>query len=152
MTLSTNDLCSLFGVAPATVDRWVRQGKIPSLVQDGSPRFRKKDIEKWAARQNIRLNFHGGHDGAGTTNEATPLVQAFENGAVYHDIPGVDKDAVLYGCVEQMAQIPENFKQDFFERIKLREAAMSTGIGQGVAIPHSRDPLPYLPSSMIITC
>ncbi|WDP88861.1 MAG: PTS sugar transporter subunit IIA [Desulfobacter sp.] len=151
MTLSITDLCSRFGVAPATVERWIRQGKIPSFSRGGSFRFREQDIDKWAARQNIRLNRPDGCSDTSSDN-GTTLVQAFESGAVYHDIKGADKDAVLSGCVERMAPIPEDFKQDVLERIQQREAAMSTGIGSGVAIPHSREPLPYLRSSMIITC
>ena len=151
MTLSINDITAIFGVGADTVERWVRQGRIAAFRQDGSLRFRKKDIDQWAARQNIRLKLPDS-PGAQDRERVPTLVQAMENGGVYHDIEGEDKESVLAACIEAMELIPGDFKLDLLERIKEREAAMSTGIGNGTAIPHPREPVSYLPKSAIVTC
>lgn len=151
MTLSINDITAIFGVGTDTVERWVRQGRIAAFRQDGSLRFRKKDIDQWAARQNIRLKRPDSPDA--TDRETVPtLVQAMANGGVYHGIEGKDKDSILEACIEAMELIPADFKLDLLKRIKEREAAMSTGIGNGTAIPHPREPLSYLTKSAIVTC
>lgn len=151
MTLSINDLSSYFGVNPDTVERWVRQGRIPAFRQDGNLRFRKKDIDKWAAQQNIRLRQPGSPEPSG--QDAVPsLVQAMENGGVYQGIEGGDKSSAIAACIESMDLIPGDFKEDLLDRINEREEAMSTGIGNGIAIPHPREPLSYLSRSAIVTC
>jgi PTS system nitrogen regulatory IIA component len=151
MTLSINDLTCYFGVGADTVERWVRQGRIPAFRQDGSLRFRKKDIDKWAAQQNIRLR-RLDTPGDEPEEPVPSLLQAMENGGVCPDIKGKDKDAVISACIEKMDFIPQDFKQDLVERIGEREEAMSTGIGNGIAIPHPREPVSYLPRSAIVTC
>jgi len=151
MALSINDLTNYFGVGADTVERWVRQGRIPAFRQDGNLRFRKKDIDKWAARQNIRLRRSDSREES--AEEPVPsLIQAIKNGGICSDIDGSDKEAVLSACIEKMDLIPQDFKQDLLERIKEREEAMSTGIGNGIAIPHPREPLSYLPKSAVVTC
>ena len=151
MALSINDLTSYFGVGADTVERWVRQGRIPAFREDGSLRFRKKDIDKWAARQNIRLR-HLDNTESSAEEPVPTLCQAMENGGVCADIEGCDKAAVISACIEKMDLIPVDFKQDLLKRIMEREEAMSTGVGNGIAIPHPREPLSYLPKSAIVTC
>lgn len=151
MPVSIDDLCRSFGVSPATVERWGRQGKIPASRKDGQLWFRRKDIEKWAASQNIRLAQPGRRGDAAADNQPT-LAQAFENGGVYRNIQGTDKASVIQGCIEGMDIIPGDFKRDLLDRIMEREAAMSTGMGNGIAVPHPREPVVYLPCSAIVSC
>lgn len=151
MPLSIDDLCLCFGVSQATVERWIRQGKIPSSRKNGQQWFTRKDIEKWATTQNIRLNPPDRRNAVSREKNPT-LSQAFQNGGVYRGIKGSTKDEVIRECIDKMEIIPGDFKRDLVDKILEREAAMSTGMGKGIAVPHPRDPLVYLPCSAVITC
>ncbi len=151
MVLSIDDLCQCFGVSAGTVERWGRQGKIPSSTKNGQLWFRRKDIEKWADSQNIKLD-RPGRQPHSSRDPQTTLAQAFKNGQVCRDIQGTDKTALIQNCIDAMDIIPQNFKRDLKERILERETAMSTGMGNGIAVPHPREPLVYLPCSAIVTC
>ncbi|MCF8093422.1 MAG: PTS sugar transporter subunit IIA [Desulfotignum sp.] len=149
MTLSVFDLSTYLGVNPDTIKRWVRQGKLPVLPKGADLRFQKKDLEKWAALHNIRLNLTDKKSAEKQTPVDIPLSQALQNGGIYCDIPGNDVAAVLASCVKKIPQVPDDFKPDLLDRLVERENAFSTGVGNGMAIPHPRQQLSYLPHPMI---
>ena len=151
MTISIIELSKYLGVAPATIERWVKQGKLMAFNRgDANLRFRTSDVEKWAARQNIRLNIPDKN--SNLPEPAASLSHAIRNGGVYTGIQGQDKASLLQACVARCTSIPDDFKQDLLERLLDREKALSTGIGNGIAIPHPRDPLGYLPEPMVLVC
>jgi PTS system nitrogen regulatory IIA component len=149
MTLSVFDLSTYLGVNPDTIKRWVRQGKLPVLPKGADLRFEKKDLEKWAALHNIRLNLTDKKSAEKQNQDDVPLSQALQNGGIYFDIPGNNVVSVLESCVKKIFQVPDDFKPDLLDRLVERENAFSTGVGNGMAIPHPRQQLSYLSHPMI---
>src|SRR5262249_50860940 len=89
-------------------------------------------------------------------SSATPLpglVPALEAGGIYYRMSGGDKEAVLRAIVEHM-RLPEEVDREFLFRVLLaREALGSTGIGDGIAIPHVRNPVVlHVPRPSICLC
>jgi len=152
MTISITELSSYIGVTPATIERWVRQGRIPASRSKDNFRFRIQDVEKWASRQNIQLNYPGSRRTEPVDGPSVKLSAAVKSGGIYYNVQGEDKNGVLEAGLEIMENIPADFKQDVLERILEREKALSTGIGNGIAIPHPRDPLGYLAYPMVTIC
>ena len=62
-------------------------------------------------------------------------------GGIFYRLAGTDKESVLRSVAEHM-RLPEEVDRDFLLRVLLaREALASTGIGDGIAIPHVRNPI-----------
>jgi len=152
MTISITELSSYIGVTQATIERWVRQGKIPASRSKDNYRFRIQEVEKWAAKQNIRLKYPVNPKTKPVQSPCVKLSSAVNNGGIYYNVQGKDKNGILEAGIEKIENIPVDFKQDLLERILDREKALSTGIGNGIAIPHPRDPLGYLSDSMVTFC
>src|SRR5207247_3343849 len=69
------------------------------------------------------------------------LVEALQAGGIFYRLSGADKERALRAVVEQM-RLPEEVDREFLLRVLLaREALQSTGIGDGIAIPHVRNPI-----------
>jgi nitrogen PTS system EIIA component len=69
------------------------------------------------------------------------LVEALQAGGIYYRVGGKDKESVLRAVVDVL-RLPEEVDRDFLLRVLLaREALESTGIGDGIAIPHVRNPV-----------
>jgi len=152
MELSISDLSRYLGVTLDTIERWVRQGKLPVSGKFPDYRFRKTDLEKWAAIHNIRLNIPG-RESIAKKNEADILLsQAVQNGGIHFDIPGDEVKAVIQSSIDRLFNIPDDFKTDLVDRLIEREKALSTGIGNGIAIPHPREPLNYLNEPLVAIC
>ena len=152
MELSVFDLSKHLGVVPDTIERWVRQGKLPVFKKGINYRFDTKELDKWAAKHNISLNFSDIHTPQKEIESVVPLSIAVRNGGVYCDIQGNDVNSVLKSSIEKISNISNDFKTDLLDRLMNREQSLSTGIGNGIAIPHPREQLSYLKSPLVSVC
>jgi PTS system nitrogen regulatory IIA component len=79
------------------------------------------------------------------------LSEALQNGGVNYRVVGADKNAVLKNVV-QLLQLPEEVDREFLFRVLIaREELSSTGIGDGIAIPHVRNPVVLHISKPMVT-
>ncbi|MCF6246927.1 MAG: PTS sugar transporter subunit IIA [Desulfobacula sp.] len=151
MKLSIIELSQHLGVATNTIERWIKQGKLPVSPKGVNYQFHLRDLEKWASKNNINLNLK--KNGNRKEKESNiPLATAVQNGGIYFDIQGHDIKSVLNACLEKISDIPDDFKIDLFDRLLEREKALSTGVGNGIAIPHPREPLVYLNTPIVSAC
>lgn len=152
MHLTIDEVSKLLGLPASTVQRWIRQGKIPVYNFQGEYVFFEKDLRKWAQRHHIVLPSE-----ANKTVVRNPktcnLLLAVERGGVLRGVGGDDVSGVLKAVVEAAPIDTAIDRNELFVRLIEREELSTTGIGRGVAIPHPRSPLenaPYEPS--ITTC
>lgn len=152
MELSIPELSKYLGVEQQTIERWIRQGKLPVSQKGAAYRFRTSDLEKWASKHNLSLNLEKQSLPEKKNDPLISLSKAVQNGGLYFDIPGDDVESVLNAALERISSVPEQFKADLLVRLIEREQALSTGIGNGIAIPHPRVPLDYLKEPLVAVC
>jgi PTS system nitrogen regulatory IIA component len=74
-------------------------------------------------------------------------------GKVWHHLPGDDIVSALKSAINCTEFLSDESKDELFTKLTEREQLASTGIGNGIAIPHPREPLSLPPkSSVIVTC
>ena len=152
MELSVFDLSKSLSVSPNTIERWLRQGKLPVFKKGANYRFHTSELEQWASKHNISLNLMDKDALEKEKESIIPLSDAVKNGGVYFDIQANDVNSILKACLEKISGISDDFKEDLFERLVEREKALSTGIGNGIAIPHPREQLSYFTRPMVSVC
>lgn len=152
MELTVSDLSKHLGVAPDTIERWVRQGKLPVSKKGMKYLFDAHELKKWASKHNIHFNFSQAALPPKEIDTVISLSAAIQNGSVCFNIHGHDVKSVLESCIEEISSIPDAFKTDLLDRLIKREEALSTGIGKGIAIPHPREQLSYINTAMVSVC
>jgi PTS system nitrogen regulatory IIA component len=91
-----------------------------------------------------------------TTSKAKPLpalADTIRTGGVQHEIKGVSKGTVLRAALDAL-RLPAEIDTAFLLNVLLaREELASTAVGEGIAIPHVRNPMAVtLPYSMVALC
>ena len=69
------------------------------------------------------------------------LYESLDHGDIVYDLPGGDRDAVLQSLVEAMRLPPDADRASLLAMLREREELASTGIGDGIALPHVRNPV-----------
>lgn len=134
-----------------TVERWIRQGRIP-IQRDGSQAvFSPAALERWARVHHLSFSLGGGRDDDETPEMLDSLVSAMKRGKVCYGVAGADVPSILHAVVASVDFLPAEIREALYEKLMERERMASTGIGNGIAIPHPRDPLSSPPDSPIIT-
>jgi len=141
MKLTVRDAAQLLNVSEKTIYRWIKQGGIPAYQISDQYRFNRAELLEWATSRRINVSPEIFAEPNG--NEAPPpsLSEALRAGGVHYRVGGTDKPSVLHSVVD-MIKLPEEVDREFLYQVLLaREALGSTGLGEGIAIPHVRNPI-----------
>lgn len=153
MKLPLEEIAQRLRLNIETLERWIRQGRIPVSKTGEMGVFHEAELNKWAARQKKVITSQGAHAAGADATFPLVLVPAMESGGVFHGIVGKDRDGVLQAVSRQVPGLDEHQQELLFQQLLERESLTSTGIGQGMAIPHPRNPLKKgITSPMIVTC
>ena len=141
MQLTVRDVSKLLKVSEKTIYRWIKSGKLPAYRVSDQYRFSRPELLEWATARRVGISPEVLTEPR--MDDATPasLLDAIKTGGIYYRIDGKDKRASLRSLVEVM-KLPDEVDRDaLLAALLAREELASTGIGQGVAIPHVRGPV-----------
>jgi PTS system nitrogen regulatory IIA component len=111
----------------------------------GQYRFNREELLEWATSRGIPIDPALFEEPPDQRPEAPPtplsLAAALKAGGIHRDVRGTGKADVLAGVVE-MVPLPRSVDRQFLLHVLLsRETVGSTGVGDGIAIPHVRNPI-----------
>jgi PTS system nitrogen regulatory IIA component len=141
MRLTVRDAAGLLSVSEKTIYRWISQGKLPAYKVGEQYRFNRSELLEWATaqRMNVSPDMFAEPDSAEAPQPT--LAAALRAGGVYYRVEGADKPSVLRSVVA-LIPLPDDVDREFLLNVMLaRESLGSTGIGDGIAIPHVRNPI-----------
>ena len=153
MKLTVRDAARLLSVSEKTIYRWIKDGVIPAYQVSDQYRFNRAELLEWATSRKISVSPEIFTEPEGGDTPPPGLGEALRCGGIHYRIGGHDKASVLHAVVDTM-KLPEEVDRDFLYQVLLaREALGSTAIGEGIAIPHVRNPIVlHLPRPMVTLC
>lgn len=140
MRLSVREVAGRFGVSENTVFHWVEKEHLPATQVDGQFRFSPAAVYEWATSRGVPIAGNLFEEPAAAP-ETPPLTDALRRGGVIEGLHGDDKRAVLAAAVQKLQLPPHADREVILQMLMAREKLGSTGIGEGFAIPHVRDPI-----------
>ncbi|MGD1002212.1 MAG: PTS sugar transporter subunit IIA [Candidatus Brocadiia bacterium] len=141
MHLSVKRVARALNVSEKTIYRWIDQSAIPVHHINDQYRFNSVELLEWASARKMHLS---PELLAGTGNGDSPqpsLRAALELGGVHYGLGGEEKSSVLRAVVRLLPLPTETDRESFFQLLLAREMAGSTAVGDGIAVPHVRNPI-----------
>jgi len=152
MQLTMRDVSEMFKVTEATITRWVKQRQLPAQRISGRYRFNRYEVLDWAISHQIPVQDNADIHQADVQAQLS-LASALEVGGIHYDVPGADQPSVLRSIVSRLPLPDDHDRELLFQLLLAREAFGSTGVGDGIAIPHARRPIVLqVPSSFVTLC
>jgi len=141
MQLTVRDVSKFLNVSESTVTRWIKQRGLPSQYVGGHHRFHRVDLLEWATANHVKVSVEV-FDRLEPEDEPGPsLVEALEVGGIFYGLQDTNKESALRALV-QVLPVPEGVDRELLLRLFLaREASATTAIGDGIALPHVRNPI-----------
>jgi PTS system nitrogen regulatory IIA component len=153
MKLTIYEVAQCLRLPVSTVERWIRQGRIPIQKAGDDYLFNESTLEKWAGIYKLPFSLPEKVNTAQQQTKMENLLPAMKRGGILYDIKGDDVETVLKNAVENIHYLSRDIKGTLLQSLLEREHLTSTGIGKGVAIPHPHDPLKdMIKNSIISTC
>ncbi len=151
MNLGVRDVCALLNVSEKTIYRWINQGLLPAYRLNDQYRFNRAELLEWATARKINISAELFEEPESSATPLPSLSEALQAGGIFYRVGGDDKNSVLRAVIEHL-RVPEEVDREFLYRVVLaRENLQSTGIGDGIAIPHVRNPIVLHVSRPMIT-
>jgi PTS system nitrogen regulatory IIA component len=141
MQLTVRQAAAYFGVDDQTVRRWIADRDLP--VHRANERLHLNAIEvwEWAIAHGMPVSRRLLDDARRTPEQAPPLSELLERGGIHRNVAAAGKPEVLAAVVARLPLPPEVDREFLLMVLEAREAMGSTGIGDGIAIPHVRNPI-----------
>lgn len=141
MQLDVRDAAGIFDVSEKTIYRWIKQKKLPAYRVNEQYRFNRAELLEWATACKVNVSAEIMSE-PGAEEETLPhLLDALKRGGINYRVEGSDKGSVLRSVVDLM-HLPSEVDRNFLYQVLLaRESLGSTAIGDGIAIPHVRNPI-----------
>ena len=140
MRLTIRDAARYLEVPEETIYRWIREGEIPFTRINDQYRLSSDDLLEWATARGINVAVdilqHARDD------ETPPSFEdALRQGGVQRYRGPSERRAILEALVEHVQPADESDRRLLMDFLLAREGIGSTGIGEGIAIPHARAPV-----------
>ncbi len=153
MQLGVKDLSKLLNVSERTIYRWIKQQSIPVYRIHDQYRFNRVEILEWATAQKINVSQKILHDDTENDITVLPLAETLRKGGIHYRVEGKDKKALLRSAVELLGLPDDVNKASLLSAMFFREELGSTGLGDGIAIPHARYPIvTHIPNVIVSIC
>jgi nitrogen PTS system EIIA component len=145
MDLKIKDVADLLNVSEKTIHRWLNDG-FPCYRINGQYLFNRNEIEDWVMNQKILDSTHertsttilDNHPTKGGVRQFS-LFRALHKGDVLRNVPGNNKEEIIRHTMQRVSKHlnldPEGIANLLLDREKLQ----STGLNNGIGIPHTRD-------------
>jgi PTS system nitrogen regulatory IIA component len=153
MKLTIRDVATMINVSERTIYRWIDLEVIPAYRINEQWRFNRAELLAWATARRLNVSSDLLLEPE-TLGSATPsFTETLSAGGVFYRVAGADKASALRAVVE-LSKLPDDVDRNWvFEMLLARESLESTGIGDGIAIPHVRYPIAlHTPKPLLMLC
>jgi PTS system nitrogen regulatory IIA component len=141
MQLTVRQAAVYFGVDDQTFRRWIAERDLPVHRADERLHLNAIEVWEWAIAHGIPVSRRLLEDARRTPERTPPLSELLERGGIHRNLAAGGKAEVLAGVVTHLPLPPEVDREFLLTVLEAREAMGSTGIGDGIAIPHVRNPI-----------
>ena len=141
MKVTVKDAAELLGVSEKTIYRWIRSGTLPAYQVSEQYRFNRAELLEWATAKRINVSPRIFEEPEGSESPLPSVAEALARGGIHYRVSGSRKEDSLAAVVE-ILPLPREVDRGFLLSVLLaRETLGSTAVGDGIAIPHVRNPI-----------
>jgi PTS system nitrogen regulatory IIA component len=141
MQLTLREAAGYLGVNEATLRRWITDRDLPVHEVDEQVYLNAVELWEWATEHGVHASRRLLEHARRAPDPVPPMSELLRAGGIFHDVDAPDKLAVLREFVARLPLPRAQNRDALLSVLEAREAMGSTGIGDGIAIPHVRNPI-----------
>ncbi len=149
MDLNINDIVQLLGLPEKTVRRLISEKKIPFYRVKNQCYFNRGEIHEWVLKNDIQVSEKILE--LKLTEKPVRISRLIERGGIRYTVRGKDPHEVIKNSVSLLPGLHGVNKKEIISSFIERENMMTTAVGGGIALPHSRNPVLADPDEELIS-
>jgi PTS system nitrogen regulatory IIA component len=140
MRVTVREAATLLNAPEAKVYEWIESGDLPAHRIDDQYRINRSELLEWATARKLSIDpalFHGEEE-----DERIPsIAESLERGGVFHEVGGTTRAEALRSIIALLKLDDEGDRESLLDLLLARDAAAVVPVGDGIAIPHVRNPI-----------
>ncbi len=152
MLLDVREAADILKVSTKTIYRWLSAKKIPHVRAGNQYRFSRAELLAWAGSSGKTVEPTAVHESEALETYLPSVHEALRDGGIFYRVSGSTTEEVFREAASILNVPPGVDRKYLLECLTAREGLASTGVGEGVAIPHPRHPLPHLTRCLLSLC
>jgi PTS system nitrogen regulatory IIA component len=138
--VTVREAAALLNAPESKVYAWIDSGDLPAYRINDQYRINRSELLEWATERSIPVApalFHEAEE-----DERIPSVaESLERGGIFHDVGGATRQEVLRSIIALLKLEDEGDRETLLHLLLARDAGAVVPIGEGIAIPHVRNPI-----------
>jgi len=154
MKLTVEEVIEIFNVPEKTIYRWIKTQGLPAYRVHDEYRFNQTDLIEWASAHNVNVSpVQIENSLLHQPDSVQSFYRALALGDIHFHVVGDNKSTILRTIVD-LLNLPVRIDRELLLQMLLaREEMGSTALGDGIAIPHPRNPIVLgVPEPVITLC
>ena len=141
MNLSVKDAARILSVTEKTIYRWIKQELVPAYRINGQHRFNQSELLEWATSRRMGISPEAFDEPEEAAKPLPTLTESIEAGGIIYRLDGISRNEVLDKLVNNL-RLSDGVDKEYLLKVLIaREELASTSVGDGIAIPHPRNPV-----------
>ena len=141
MNLSVKDAARILSVTEKTIYRWIKQELVPAYRINGQHRFNQSELLEWATSRRMGISPEAFDEPDEAATPLPSLTNSLDAGGIIYRLDGNSRNEVLDRLVNNL-RLSDGVDKDYLLKVLIaREELASTSVGDGIAIPHPRNPV-----------
>lgn len=141
MQLTFRDIEKAFEIREKTLYQWLNDEGMPAVKANDQYYFNSVEVLEWALKRKVRLTPDALKLCVKGSLSQNVFVPALTRGGIYFNIKGNSCESVLGGAID-LLPLPQHIERSFLKEMIISCAQTgTTGIGNGIAIPHVKHPV-----------
>jgi nitrogen PTS system EIIA component len=135
--ISVKEAAELLKVSTKTIYHWIEQGRLPSHRLGKQYYLERDEVNSFLAEANQNTTGINPSEVDFDLN----LSDMLRTAGIHYNVAGFDKRTALHSALSLINGIDVKVMEPIFQMFISREELASTGIGEGIALPHARGTL-----------
>ena len=141
MQITLREAAAYLGITEATARRWMNERDLPVHHANERVYLNAVEVWEWAVEHGVPVSRRLLEGARRSPDAVPPISDLLRAGGVFHGVESPDKATLLRTLVDLLPLPAEQNRETLVSVLEAREAMGSTGIGDGIAIPHVRNPI-----------
>ena len=137
--MTIREAARLLEATEEKVYAWIESGGLPAYRINDQYRINRSELLEWATARNLPVApalFHEADE-----NELPSAAESLERGGIFHDVGGATREEALRSIINLLKLDDEGDREMLLQLLLARDAAAVVPVGEGIAIPHVRNPI-----------
>jgi len=139
MRITVHDAASFLGTTDERIYDWIESEDLPAYKMNDQYQINRSELLEWATARKFPVSpelFSEADE-----DQIPTIAASLERGRILHGLTGSTREEVLRNVVYKLPLNNDDDREMLLHLLLARESIGSTTVGDGIAIPHVRNPI-----------